>query len=307
MMNSHDAPYPFPGSNPSADQPPLDLSSSALPHSDHPVVDLPPELMQVEQLLSHFNQLEAQLAQVREGIMHSHRLATLGTITSIVAHEYNNILTPIMSYAQLALAAPDDRELMKKAVEKALYGAERAAKISASLLGFAREADQQHVANLPQVIEDAVSCLARDPKRDGLDMTVDVPDINLAITPINLEQVLVNLFLNAKQAMRRTGGQLCITAHMQGSMVCIDVSDTGPGIPPEIQNRLFEPFVTQRHEQGPMSPGERKGTGLGLCLCRDLIRAAGGNISFTTAPAKGTTFHITLPLADNLFDLPAEK
>lgn len=269
--------------------------------------DLPPEMMQVEQLLSHFAQLEAQLAQVREGIMHSHRLATLGTITSIVAHEYNNILTPIMSYAQLALASPDDTELMKKAVEKALHGAERAAKISASLLGFAREADQQHVARLPQVIQDAVSCLARDPKRDGLDMTVDVPDLALAITPINLEQVLVNLFLNAKQAMRRTGGQLRVTARTDGALAVIDVRDTGPGIPPEIQNRLFEPFVTHRHESGPLSPGERKGTGLGLCLCRDLLRAAGGNITYTTAPGQGTTFHLTLPLADNLFDLPAEK
>ncbi len=266
--------------------------------------DMPPEMMQVEQLLAHFAQLEAQLAQVREGIMHSHRLATLGTITSIVAHEYNNILTPIMSYAQLALASPDDTELMKKAVEKALYGAERAAKISASLLGFAREADQQHVARLPQVIQDAVSCLARDPKRDGLDMTVDVPDLALAITPINLEQVLVNLFLNAKQAMRRTGGQLRVTARVEGSLAVIDVRDTGPGIPPEIQDRLFEPFVTHRHETGPLSPGERKGTGLGLCLCRDLLRAAGGNIAFTTAPGQGTTFHLTVPLADNLFDLP---
>src|SRR6185369_5603381 len=114
----------------------------------------PEALTTIEQLFANFQQLEAQLQQVRESLTHSHRLATLGTIASIIAHEYNNILTPVVSYAQLALAKPGDQELMKKAVEKALAGAERAAHISSSLLGFAREADQRHAAPLRRTIDE---------------------------------------------------------------------------------------------------------------------------------------------------------
>lgn len=80
------------------------------------------QLAQVSQLLEHFEQLETQLEQVRDGLTHSHRLATLGTIASIIAHEYNNILTPIINYGQLALAKPDDQKMLKLAVEKAVAG-----------------------------------------------------------------------------------------------------------------------------------------------------------------------------------------
>lgn len=264
----------------------------------------PDQLAQVEKLLEHFEQLEAQLQQVRDGLTHSHRLATLGTIASIIAHEYNNILTPILSYGQLALAKPDDSALMKTAVEKAVAGAERAANISSSLLGFAREADQEHAANLQPTIQDTFGCLGRDPEKDGIDVTVDVPDVQVAISPLNLQQVLLNLILNAKQAMQRNrGGTIRITGHIEGTLLHLDVADSGPGIPEDIKDRLFEPFVTHR-QHSPNDPAERKGTGLGLCICRDLIRNAGGQISFDSTPGKGTTFHLTVPVADDIFNPP---
>src|SRR5271170_4715696 len=75
----------------------------------------PEDLVQAEELLQHFEALEAQFQQVRDGLMHCHRLTTLGTIASTIAHEYNNILTPVLSYAQLALSRPDDATLMRKA------------------------------------------------------------------------------------------------------------------------------------------------------------------------------------------------
>jgi signal transduction histidine kinase len=326
------------GCGPSSDIRPSGGPPSA---SEHSPLDA---LATVEGVLAHLEQLEEQLQQVREGLTHSHRLATLGTIASIIAHEYNNILTPMVSYAQLALAKPDDAALMKKAVEKSLAGAERAAHISASLLGFAREADEQHAAPLRKTIDDAVACLARDPRKDGIDLTIDVPDVRVAIAPLNLEQVLVNLMLNAKQAMRRAPGSggggirgsLRITATVRADLVELCVADNGPGIPPAILDRLFEPFVTMRageEVQGPESSVQsqsggagdegadvsggndspksqvqspkseaRKGTGLGLSICRDLVRQAGGNINVDSTPGKGATFHITLPKADDLLD-----
>jgi signal transduction histidine kinase len=257
-------------------------------------------LAHVEQLLEHFEQLETQFQQVRDGLTHSHRLATLGTIASVIAHEYNNILTPIMSYAQYALSPDAEEAMMRKALEKALLGCERAAKISSSLLGFAREADEQHVARLPEAISEAVGCLARDPARDGIELIIDVPDVLIAISPLNLQQVLLNLMLNARKAMHRTGGTLRISGFEDGSVVRVAVADSGPGIPEPIMDRLFEPFVTHRIDQGE-AVGERQGTGLGLCICRELLRNAGGSIAVESKPS-GATFHLTVPRADDLFE-----
>ena len=260
------------------------------------------DLDTVADLLAEFEKLETQLHQVREGLTHSHRLATLGTIATIIAHEFNNILTPMMSYGQLALARPSDQDLMRKAVEKTVSGCERAAKICSSLLGFAREADEHHVAPLRPTIDETIACLSRDPKKDGIDLTIDVPDVQVAISPLNLQQVLLNLILNAKKAMGIRGGRLRISATVEGAMVNIDVADNGPGIPPAIRDRLFEPFVTQKHRPDHDDGLERKGTGLGLCICRDLVRNAGGNITVDSVPDQGATFHISLPKADDLFE-----
>lgn len=257
----------------------------------------PDQLAQVEQLLEHFEQLEAQFQQVRDGLTHSHRLATLGTIASIIAHEYNNILTPMLSFGQFALSK-NDPEMLRTAVEKAVSGAEKAANISSSLLGFAREADEAHAAKLRDTIDDAVSCLGRSPEKDGIKLTIDVPEIQVAMSPLNLQQIMVNLLLNAKQAMLRNGS-LSITGYVEGTLAHIDVSDTGPGIPEEIMDRLFEPFVTRRQSSGDSA--ERKGTGLGLCICRDLIRQSGGRISVESTPGQGATFHLTIPIAEDLF------
>lgn len=284
---------------------------------------------EIEQVLAHFEQLETQFQKVREGLTHSHRLATLGTIASVIAHEYNNILTPIISYAQLSLASPDDAELMKKTVEKALSGAQRAASISSSLLGFAREQDHEHVASLRPVIDEAIACLGRSPEKDGVELVIDVPEVTLAISPLNLQQVLLNLALNARKAMRRRGGRLSFTGRVEGGVLRLDIADTGPGIPPQIMDRLFEPFVTHpppsetpghpghpetseaAHGGGGEPGGEGgggagvaapRGTGLGLCICRDLLRAAGGTIHAQSPPGRGATFTLTVPLAAELLE-----
>ena len=257
------------------------------------------KISQVEQLLDHFEILESQFQQVRDGLTHSHRLSTLGTIASIIAHEYNNILTPVISYAQLAQAKPNDIKLAQKAIEKAMIGAQRAAAISSSLLGFARESDSQHVAKLGETVDEAIACLGREPRQDGIELTLDLPDVLIAMSPLNLQQVMLNIILNAMKAMKRGRGALRISANVRAQIVHIDIADTGPGIPENIQNRLFEPFVTQKLND--KDPKEHRGTGLGLCICRDLVKAVGGEINFTSRLSQGTTFHLKLPLADDLF------
>ena len=268
------------------------------------------DLAEVERLLEQFAHLEAELQHIRQELTHSHRLATLGTLTSTIAHEYNNILTPMISYAQFALAHPDDPALMRKAVEKALSGAQRAAQVSSSLLGFARDQPDAGPAALREVVDEALTCLARPPAKDGITLRVDVPEVQVAMSALNLQQVLMNLILNARKAMHRTGGQLNIRGWLEDDQLKLAVADTGPGIPPEIQHRLFEPFATQPTESEMAAPvGEGQAgappeapvptsTGLGLCICRDLLRHARGEIHVTSTPGQGATFHLTLPLAD---------
>ncbi len=257
-------------------------------------VTLKDHLGDMESVLAHFERLEAQFRCVREGLAHSHRLVTLGTVASITAHEYHNILTPIITYAQLALASPTDQALMRKAVEKALSGCQRAAKISQSLLGFARENDEEKVAPLRATANETIACIGRDPTKDGIDLVIELPEVEVAISPLNLQQVLLNLLLNAIQAMRGRGGTLRLTGRVEQNHVKIDVEDTGPGIPEQILDRLFEPFVTQRAADG----GEARGTGLGLCICRDLVESAGGSIDVRSEPGQGATFQITLSRTD---------
>ena len=259
--------------------------------------DDPLKLAHAQEVLGYFEQIEGQFEQVREGLTHLQRLATLGTLSSMVAHEFNNLLTPIISYTQMALANPDDRQLSRKALEKALSGAQRAAHISSSLLGFAREEDAQSRAPLRQAVSSALGCMAREPGRDGVELRLDLADVEAAMSPIALEQVLLNLILNAQKAMSPNGGVLTIRGWAEADRIYIDLSDTGGGVPQEIADRLFEPFVT--HDPAP-GAGGTKGTGLGLSVCRDLITQAGGRVGFDSESGKGTTFHLVIPRAKSL-------
>lgn len=256
------------------------------------------KLAHAQEVLDRLDQVEGQFGQVKEGLAHLQRLSTLGTLTATVVHEFNNILTPVISYAQLALAEPDNTELGQKAHKKALEGAERASRLCASLLGYAREEESSGRACLIQAVQSSVNCLGRGLEKDGIRLELDLTDdIDVAMSPTSLEQVLVNIVLNARKAMAKKGGALTIRAKADQSMVQLDIADTGGGVPAEVADRLFEPFVTC---PSGSSAKHEKGTGLGLSVCRDLITGAGGAISFDSTPGVGTTFHLVIPRAQPL-------
>ncbi|MEC9373733.1 MAG: HAMP domain-containing sensor histidine kinase [Planctomycetota bacterium] len=240
-----------------------------------------------------------EIAELRAQLDRANRLATLGATVGAIAHEFNNILTPVMSYAELALSDPADRDLAQKALRKAAQGAEKAAQISRALLGFSTGgATHDGKADVANAVEEALLCLARDPAKNGIRLTVDVEHaLCAAIRPIALEQILLNLILNANEAMKRQGGSLtieaCSTWNTHDERACrITVADTGPGIPDEIRSRLFTPFTTSRRPEGTRS--YTGGAGLGLAICKQLIEAAGGTIDVEST-SRGTTFTITLP------------
>lgn len=256
--------------------------------------------------------MERELATVRRQLDHSQRLATLGTIAGSIAHEFNNILTPIMSYAQMALASPEDQILVGKALRKAMDGSERASKIASAMLGFVK-AEDHGPADVCGDIHHALSCLARDPARDGVRLQIEAPaDLRAMISSVSLQHVIMNLAMNAVEAMRPSGGVLTIRARPEpkegcstrntpkdsspppaaGDWIEIEVQDSGRGVPPEVASRAFEPFVTTSH-----GAEGRQGHGLGLPICKRLVETAGGSIELRSAAGKGTTVRILLPKA----------
>lgn len=179
--------------------------------------------------------LQQELASLRGELERSDRLATLGVYAASVAHELNNLLTPILSYAQLARREPDDEELARKAIERAEAGAARAAEIVQAVLGFTRgdedraerpskrlsaaetgSSDASQVsptASVHSCLDSALSCMARPPTKDGIKLERRIDsDAIAAIRPIALEQILMNTIANALDALRSRRGTISVVA-----------------------------------------------------------------------------------------------
>ena len=258
----------------------------------------PPAPPSDESFLTELASTQAQLDLLREQLTESQRLATIGTIAAVIAHEFNNLLTPIVSYSQFALQSAEgerpDMELIKKALAKAFGSATKAGKICNSMLGLARGESTFGKVEVQKLIDEVLLVLARDPQKDGIALRVQVqPGISVYGDPVQLEQVLLNLLINARQAMLGNGGSLTIRANqLDNGMVRLQVVDTGPGIPEKLLTKIFEPFFTTK---GTTRKGEAKGTVLGLAICRDIVEHHRGRIEVASDVGKGTTFTLVLP------------
>jgi len=244
---------------------------------------------QLEGLERHMEMLQHQVQRLQ-------RLASLGTISAMLAHEFNNALTPIISYCQYALQRGDG-ELMRTAVEKTFKNAQRLDLLCRRVLGMAVDDQMGPIDTeiLPLVTE-AVECLGRDLENDDITFAVDVPEgLKARSTAVSLQQVLFNLVLNARQAMLDRPGSLKISARRaEDGSVIIEIADTGPGIKPEYLDKIFEPFFTTKQHE---SRTDRCGIGLGLHICRQLMEEQGGTINVASKPDECTTFTLTLPAA----------
>jgi signal transduction histidine kinase len=257
-----------------------------------------------ESIVDRLAAAQQQLDALRQQVTDSQRLATIGTIAAVIAHEFNNILTPIVSYAQYALSSAQsdtpDMELIRKALTKSFQGSSKAGKICTSMLALARGESTPGVVPVQQLVDEALLVLARDPQKDGIALRVQVQqDLLVSVDPIQLEQVLLNLLINARQAMLGRGGSLTIKAvglEEEGvpTEARLQVIDTGPGIPEKVLPKIFQPFFTTK---GTARRGEAKGTGLGLAICREIVEHHRGRIEVQSAVGRGTTFTIYLPIA----------
>ena len=234
------------------------------------------------------NALKSQITQLQA-------LANIGTVTHMIAHELNNLLTPLANYAALALNNPDDKSLVEKAFEKTVQSCERAMKIMESMLAMA-DGERQEKKNirLISLVEEIFTCLCRDFAKDGITVKIQIPeDLTVWAVPVQIQQVLMNLILNARDAMLPRGGILNIKATESSDAVQIEVTDTGCGIEPGDLKNIFESFFTTKTDGN--QPSERSSSGLGLAFCKKIIDAHGGCISVESIPSQGSTFKITLP------------
>jgi signal transduction histidine kinase len=260
-------------------------------------MDTPPSQ---DDLVARLAELQRQLDDLREQLTESQRLATIGTIAAVIAHEFNNLLTPIVSYSQYALqsaeSAKPDAELIKKALNKAFQSSSKAGRICTSMLGLARGESSIGPVDVQRLVEETLMVLARDPQKDGIALRVQVqPGLSVMADHVQLEQVLLNLLINARQAMLGRGGSITIKgSRTDAGELRLQVIDTGPGIPEKYLPKIFDPFFTTK---GTTRKGEPKGTGLGLAICKEIVDHHKGRIEVQSEVGKGSTFSIFIPSA----------
>ena len=241
------------------------------------------------------NQQE-QNSALKADIIQLQALANLGTASYMIAHEINNLLTPLTSYASLALKDPDDRSLVEKALRKTVRNCERATKVMESMLALASgQRQEKEETQLASLVEGVFTCLCRDFTKDGISVQVQIPEgLTVRAVPVQIQQVLMNLVLNARDAMLPGGGVLTVKATESADSVCIEVRDTGIGVEPANLENIFESFFTTKADEN--SPSGYSGSGLGLAFCKKIVDAHDGYISVESKLREGSIFKITLPV-----------
>ena len=238
---------------------------------------------------AHAADLAAEVVDLRRQLCRAQRLATVGTMAAMVAHEFNNILTPVLNYAQMAQGGSD--AIRDKAIRMAHDGSLQATAICQALLdltGTAGEKPRKVV--LAEMVVETLTAMGREPAKDNIQLIIRVPaSIELITRPAELKQVLLNLFMNARQAVlaKPRGQSISISALRRNGEVFLRVSDTGVGISRDHLKHVFEPFFTTR---------EGGGSGLGLAVCRHIVESLHGRMTVRSEEGKGTCFTVVLPL-----------
>lgn len=241
--------------------------------------------------------LRQQVETLKGQLALAQRMTALGELVSTTTHEFNNVLTTIINYTKMGLRHKD-APTRDKCFDKILTAANRAAKITNGILGMARNrAAGQEPTDLVRLVEDTLVLLEREMNKYRITVEKQFQAVPLAHVAGNqIQQVLLNVLINARQAMPSGGRVLIKLAHdAKNDMIDLVIRDYGCGIPPEKLPHIFEPFYTTK--TGPDASG-KGGTGLGLSMCRDIIEAHHGRIRVDSTVGKGTAFTIKLPTAN---------
>jgi PAS domain S-box-containing protein len=237
-------------------------------------------------------ELEAQLRQ-------SQRVEVIGQLASGIAHDFNNYLAAIRGYGELVQGSLAEGSAARSDMDEVMRAAMRASDLTRQLLQFSRNQALDPEVLDPAAVIDALVPMLRSLIGEHITLSAShEPGLGMIRADVGrLEQAIVNLAVNARDAMPE-GGRLTITtsnAEPRGAdpaWVRIVVNDTGSGMPPEVLERVFEPFFSTK--------GPGKGTGMGLATVHGIVQASGGRVTATSAPGQGSTFTIDLPRVDGL-------
>jgi signal transduction histidine kinase len=221
----------------------------------------------------------------------SEKMAAVGSLAAGIAHEINNPIGVITSRVELMLMEAREQGLppgVTRDLQVIEKHAGRVAKITQGLLSFSRHAPWKLTdMDVNQVVEEALLLVEKQLTKERITLKKHLaPGLpKIAGSPNHLEQVLVNLLTNAREAMA-DGGMILVESRRAHEMIEIRVADTGPGIPPEVMARIFDPFFTTKEE----------GTGLGLSISYGIVRDHGGTITIESRPGGGSIFIVQLPI-----------
>lgn len=248
-------------------------------------------------LETRVQQKSSELEAATKGLIHSEKMASLGRLAATVAHEVNNPLFGMLTYARLALkdlGRPELDEKTRARMEENLRIIERESKrcgdLMKNLLAFSRQTPPQRTqVQLNTIIERAAKLVAHQMalSRIQLEAKLDAGLPEISGDPGQLQQVVIVLLVNATEAIGEEG-RVTVSTRREGGSVVLAVADDGPGIPAELEQQIFEPFFSTKEDQHR--------TGLGLAVARGIVERHGGTIAVLTEAGKGAEFTITLPI-----------
>jgi signal transduction histidine kinase len=257
---------------------------------------------QLEREIRERESLEAERLELERRLLHRERIATIGTLAGGIAHEFNNIMTPILLYSQVALHDAPPESTLARDLTRIIAAAHRARGLVNGVLTFSRDMDLQQAVVFPlgPTVEEALGLLrAIVPANIEITFAADA-DAVVRGDPGLLHQVVINLCTNAYQAMQPQGGKIAVYLRTvrdpqvqvtPGRYVLLEVIDTGHGMEESVLAHIFDPFFTTR-EVG-------EGTGLGLSIVHGIVTSMSGTITVESTVGRGTTVQIYLPAASD--------
>ncbi len=250
---------------------------------------------------------EREKENLENRLNQAQKMEAIGTLAGGIAHDFNNILAAILGYTEMARDDSPPESTIVKDLDKVLEGGNRAKDLVQQILAFSRQNEVEKTSLQPaSVVKEAIKML-----RPSLPTTIEIDQDITSVTgqiladPTQIHQILMNLCTNAFHAMEETGGKLDISlkeVHFSaedlvhepdveaGTFVQLSISDSGPGIPPDIKKKIFDPYFTTK-ETG-------KGTGMGLAIVHGIVKSYGGILTLYSELGEGTAFHVFLPVIE---------
>lgn len=255
---------------------------------------------------ANVSDLQHQLHLAKQDLRQAQAMAALGELASTTTHEFNNALTTILNYAKLGLRHTDEAT-RTKALEKILSAGERANKITNCVLGLARNRGNDPApTDLAELIDETLVLLERELMKYRVAVERNFASVPRAMVVGNqIQQVLINLLTNARQAMPNGGRVVLSLAHdADDKFVELSVRDTGAGIAADKLPKIFDRGFSTK--SGPDASG-KGGAGLGLAACREIVETHGGRIRVASTVGRGTAFTLKLPVTPESAANPASQ